>query len=89
MSDKPLQIDRTVTFGLVLAVLIQTAGALLWAGAAEARLSALETQSAIDAPMTLPVAERLARLEEQMLMARQSLGRIEARMERRLDGSED
>ena len=81
MADKPLQIDRTVTLGLVLAVLIQTAGALLWAGAAEARLGALETQAAIDVPMTLPVAERLARLEEQMLMARQSLGRIETRLD--------
>ena len=39
MADRPLQIDRTVTFGLVLAILIQTAGALLWAGAAEARLA--------------------------------------------------
>jgi len=76
MADKPLQYDRTVTFGLVLAVLIQTAGALLWAGAAEARLSSLESQAKIDAP----VAERLARLEEQMLMARQSLTRIENRL---------
>ena len=82
-TGKPLQIDRTVTFGLVLAVLIQTAGALLWAGAAEARLSSLETQAAIDVPMTLPVAERLARLEEQMLMARQSLSRIETRLDQK------
>ena len=52
MADKPLQIDRTVTFGLVLAVLVQTAGALLWAGAAEARLAHLESQAKIDAPMT-------------------------------------
>jgi hypothetical protein len=80
MSDKKLQMDRTITFGLVLAVLVQTAGALLWAGAAEARLSQLETQAAAD----LPVAERLARLEEQMTGARQSLTRIE----RRLDAKE-
>lgn len=80
MSDKTLHVDRTVTFGLVLAVLVQTAGALLWAGAAEARLSQLETQAAAD----LPVAERLARLEEQMIGARESLARIE----RRLDGED-
>ena len=79
MADRPLQIDRTVTFGLVLAILIQTAGALLWAGAAEARLATLETQSAVDAP----IAERLARLEEQMTMARQSLGRIETRLDQK------
>jgi len=50
---------------------------LLWAGAAEARLSTLETQ----AELTMPVAERLARLEEQMIMARQSLNRIEHRLD--------
>lgn len=77
MSDKTLHVDRTITFGLVLAVLVQTAGALLWAGAAEARLSTLEAQAITD----LPVAERLARLEEQMIGARQSLGRIERRLD--------
>lgn len=77
MADKTLHMDRTITFGLVLAVGVQTAGALLWAGAAEARLSQLETQAAAD----IPVAERLARLEEQMLGARQSLSRIERRMD--------
>lgn len=80
MAEQNLRMDRTITFGLVLAVLVQTAGALLWAGAAEARLSQLEIQAAAD----LPVAERLARLEEQMIGARQSLGRIE----RRLDGED-
>ena len=77
MPDKSLHVDRTITFGLVLAVLVQTAGALLWAGAAEARLSQLETQAAAE----LPVAERLARLEEQMIGARQSLTRIERRLD--------
>lgn len=77
MTDRPIRVDRTITLGLVLAVLVQTAGALLWAGAAEARLSGLETQAAAD----LPVAERLARLEEQMSAARQSLSRIERRLE--------
>jgi len=78
MAEQNLRMDRTITLSLVVAVLVQTAGALLWAGAAEARLSQLETQAAAD----LPVAERLARLEEQMIGARQSLTRIE----RRLDG---
>ena len=80
MSDKNLHVDRTISFALILAILVQTAGALLWAGAAEARLSQLEAQAAAD----LPVAERLARLEEQMIGARQSLTRIE----RRLDAEE-
>jgi len=80
MAEQNLRMDRTITFSLVVAVLVQTAGALLWAGAAEARLSQLEIQAAAD----LPVAERLARLEEQMIGARQSLTRIE----RRLDAEE-
>ena len=80
MAEQNLRMDRTITLSLVVAVLVQTAGALLWAGAAEARLSQLEAQATAD----LPVAERLARLEEQMIMARQSLGRIE----RRLDGED-
>ena len=80
MAEQNLRMDRTITLSLVVAVLVQTAGALLWAGAAEARLSQLETQAAAD----LPVAERLARLEEQMIGARQSLTRIE----RRLDGED-
>ncbi len=77
MSDKTLHVDRTITFGLILAVTIQTASALLWAGAAEARLSTLESQAVLD----VPIAERLVRLEEQMIMARQSLSRIEHRLD--------
>lgn len=77
MSNRTLQVDRSITFGLVLAVLVQTAGALLWAGAAEARLSTLEAQAAHEPS----VAERLARLEEQMMGARESLSRIEHRLD--------
>jgi len=81
MSDKTPPIDRTITFGLIFAVLVQTAGALLWAGAAEARLASLEIVAAHD----LPITERLVRLEEQMIGAQQSLNRIE----RRLDSEND
>jgi len=75
MSDHSPHIDRTITFGLILTVLVQTAGALLWAGAAEARLASLEIVAAHD----LPITERLVRLEEQMIGAQQSLNRIERR----------
>lgn len=71
-----MKFDRTITLSIIFAISIQTAGALMWAGAAEARLSALEA-SAEKAP---PVSERLARLEEQMIMARQSLSRIERQL---------
>ena len=32
MADKSLTLDRTISFSLVLTVIIQSASALLWAG---------------------------------------------------------
>ncbi|MEE9347692.1 MAG: hypothetical protein V3U82_05825 [Robiginitomaculum sp.] len=78
---KSLRFDRTITLSIIFAISIQTAGALMWAGAAEARLTDLESR----AQQALPVSERLARLEEQMSMARQSLGRIEQRLDNKAD----
>jgi len=77
MSEKSYRLDRTLTMSVMITIVLQTAGALLWVGAAEARLNALEVE-AVSRP---PVAERLARLEEQMGMARQSLTRIEHRLD--------
>ncbi len=71
------KLERSVSLGIIVTLAVQTAGALMWGGAAEARLSALEASLATNPP----VAERLARLEEQMQMARQSLGRIERRLD--------
>ena len=77
MSEKSISFDRTISFGLILAVLIQSASALLWVGAAEVRLLALETKADIKPP----VSERLARIEEQMEMTRLSLSRIERQLD--------
>ena len=46
-QSQNMRLDRTITFGLIATVLVQTAGGLIWAGAAAARLSALETQMAL------------------------------------------
>lgn len=73
-----LRVDRTVTFGLIVTVLLQTASGLIWAGAASARLSALETQIAL----TPGISERLARLEGQTVQIEHSLMRIERRLEK-------
>lgn len=73
-----LRVDRTVTFGLIVTVLLQTASGLIWAGAASARLSALETQIAL----TPGISERLARLEGQTSQIEHSLMRIERRLEK-------
>ncbi len=69
--------DPRITYALILALLLQTAGALVWAGRAAARLENVERAVA-----TQPeVAERLARLEEQLVEARRSLTRIEERLD--------
>jgi len=78
MSEKLLSFDRTVTYGLMLSVMLQTASALIWAGAAEARLKTLETQMA----MAPGVAQRLARVEGQTTVMAQSLTRIERKLDR-------
>lgn len=73
--------DRQVSLGLVVTVFLQAAAALMWAGRASARIDDMQRRIDVQAP----VAERLARLEEQADATRQSLARIEARLERAHD----
>ena len=75
-QSQNMRLDRTITFGLIATVLVQTAGGVIGAGAAAARLSALETQMAL----TPGISERLARLEGQTVHIEQSLMRIERRL---------
>jgi type VI protein secretion system component VasK len=73
-----VKIDPRITLALILALLLETAGGLIWAGRAAARLDEVERAIA-----TQPeVAERLARLEEQLGEAQRSLTRIENKLER-------
>lgn len=65
--------NRTVTLGMLITLSIQTASGLIWAGGADARLEAVETQLVLRQPSL----ERLAMVEGQMDMIRQSLTRIE------------
>lgn len=68
-----VKLERTVTLGLIATLSLQTAGALIWAGAAEARIAALEHELATN----WEISGRLARLEGQSAMMRSSLRRIE------------
>lgn len=72
-----MKLDARITFALIFALVVETAGGLIWAGRAAARLDAVE-QSVATQP---EVAERLARLEEQLGEARRSLARIERRLD--------
>ena len=72
-QNKTYSFNRTVTLGMLITLSIQTASGLIWAGGANARLEAVETQLVLRQPSL----ERLALLEGQMDMIRQSLTRIE------------
>lgn len=67
-----------ISLALILTIVLQSAAALLWAGAAAERINQLERRTADQDG----VSERLARLEEQVGQARASLNRIEKRLER-------
>ncbi|MCG8443271.1 MAG: hypothetical protein MI723_15825 [Caulobacterales bacterium] len=78
-ADGAWTVERRVSLALILAMVIQLAGALVWIGATAERLEHLEATDAGRAG----VSERLARLEEQVAQARLQLDRIEARLEPR------
>lgn len=67
------QINTAFLFGIFLQIIT----AFIWVGAASQRLESLEARFNQQAPLN----ERLARLEGEMLAARQSLGRIETRLD--------
>jgi hypothetical protein len=72
------KLDRQISLGLLLALIVQTAGALLWAGRTAERIDQLELRLEAQAG----VVERLARLEEQAMATRTVLVRIEAKLDR-------
>ncbi|NWG71792.1 MAG: hypothetical protein HXY23_09325 [Parvularculaceae bacterium] len=67
-----------VTIAVGAALVVQTALALVWAGAAAERLSQLERR----ADASQEIIERVTRLEEQTGAMRASLVRIEAKLDR-------
>lgn len=74
-----MSFDRRLTIGVILAVAVQSAGVLLWAGAAAERVETLEER----VRESRPVAERLARVEAELGAVRLQLDRIERKMEAR------
>ena len=76
-SPNRWRLDRQVSVGLLVAVALQAATALMWAGRASARIDDLRQR--LDAQA--PVAERLARLEAQADATRASLARIESKLD--------
>lgn len=71
------QLQRQISFGVLIALLVQTSGALIWFGQVGTRIDQLERQSV----RQVDLAERLAGLEAEMRLVRESLVRIERRMD--------
>lgn len=71
--------DPRVTLALILALVLETAGSLVWIGGAAARLREVE-RAVVSAPQ---VSERLARVEGQLAEQQRTLARIEQRLDAR------
>jgi hypothetical protein len=72
-------LDKKLPAALVVAFLLQTAGALFWAGSAAERIATLERNDAADQN----AVARVAVLESQIATIRASLDRIENKLDRR------
>ena len=68
---------KRMSVALIVALVVQTIGGLVWAGGAAARIATLEERVGEQRL----VAERLARLEEQGVATRAAVARIETRLE--------
>lgn len=73
-----MTVERKVTAALIFAIIMQTAGGLLWAGAAAERLAMLE-RTAVE---TRPIGERLVRVEAELEAVRAQLTRIETKLDK-------
>ena len=86
-SPPDWHLDKRVPMALILAIAVQSGAGLIWAGAAGERIRHLEDQAMMNRNMT----ERLVRVEEQIGFARQTLDRIERKLDRQSnnDGDEE
>ena len=71
------QLDKRIPMALVFAFLVQTAGALFWAGSAAERIDVLERNATRDQA----AVEQVAVIEDQVAQMKQSLDRIEAKLD--------
>ncbi len=72
-------VEKKLPAALVAAFLLQTAGALFWAGSAAERIADLERTLSRDQA----AIERVAVLEAQLSDIRAALGRIETKLDRK------
>jgi len=75
---QPQGLEKKLPAALVAAFLLQTAGALFWAGQAAERITELERGAGADRS----AIERVAVLEAEMRAMKESLDRIERKLDR-------
>ncbi len=75
---EPPRSEKRLPAALVAAFLLQTAGALFWAGSAAERIADLERSRAADQA----AIEKVAVLEEQVRSIRETLDRIESKLDK-------
>lgn len=78
MTEQKWQIDRRVPIVLILTLLAQTGVALVWAGEAHERFANIEREVGRNSALS----DRTVRVEERLAAVADSLGRIEAKLER-------
>ena len=78
----PPELHVSIVIGA--AILVQTALALIWAGAASERLRQLEDRAAANAAMI----ERTTRLEERMRFVAEAVARIEDKIDQQTESAQ-
>jgi hypothetical protein len=75
--EQRFRLDRRIPIALVFAFVLQTGGALFWAGSAAQRISEVERQSQTNTS----AVERVVRLEAQVNAMHEQLSRIETKID--------
>jgi hypothetical protein len=70
-------VEKKVTLAVILAVVLESAGVLMWVGATSEKLKEVEARVAAQADM----ADRLTRVEVHLELAAQQLSRIEKKLD--------
>lgn len=71
-------VERRISIALVSVIILQTFGALIWAGGAAERITRMEGEAA----RVQELSERAVRLEAQFSAMSEALARIEAKVDR-------
>ncbi len=77
LTEQSWYLDRRVPLAIVVAIILQSAGVLVWIGQITQRINHIERNTLFVAE----IGERIARLEENSSFTRASLQRIERQID--------